>query len=54
VPANDTALELLEKSQVPIAAPSANIFSHISPTSPIHVFNDFYDQMVHIIDGESC
>jgi len=37
---------------VPIAAPSANLFSHVSPTSPIHVFNDFYNQEICIIDGE--
>ena len=41
-------------SQRPIAAPSANLFSHVSPTSAIHVFNDFYDKDVSIIDGENC
>ena len=37
-----------------MAAPSANLFAHVSPTSPVHVFNDFYDQRVHIIDGGRC
>jgi tRNA threonylcarbamoyl adenosine modification protein (Sua5/YciO/YrdC/YwlC family) len=54
VPHNDVALKLLELSGVPVGAPSANIFSHVSPTSPIHVFNDFYDQRVFIIDGPQC
>ena len=39
---------------MPIAAPSANISSHISPTEAVHVFNDFYDKNVNIIDGGSC
>jgi L-threonylcarbamoyladenylate synthase len=38
----------------PIVAPSANIFCHVSPTSPIHVFNDLYEQELTIIDDESC
>jgi L-threonylcarbamoyladenylate synthase len=31
-------------------APSANVFCHVSPTSPVHVFNDLYDQELSIID----
>lgn len=41
-------------SQRPIAAPSANLFSHVSPTSAVHVFNDFFDKDLSIIDGERC
>jgi L-threonylcarbamoyladenylate synthase len=41
-------------SGLPIGAPSANLFGHVSPTEPIHVFNDFYDQEIAIIDGERC
>lgn len=54
IPNNPVALELLEKADLPVAAPSANLFTHISPTSPAHVFNDFYDQKVHIIDAGRC
>ena len=46
--------KLLKESQKPIGAPSANLFSHVSPTSAVHVFNDFFDQKVHIVDGERC
>lgn len=53
-PKNETAQALIRASQRPIAAPSANLFSHVSPTSPVHVFNDFYDQEVQIIDGSNC
>jgi len=40
---------------LPVAAPSANKFGHVSPTKAEHVFNDFYkDSEVFIIDGGSC
>ena len=42
-PNNAIALKLIEYARVPIAAPSANLFGHVSPTSALHVFNDFYD-----------
>jgi L-threonylcarbamoyladenylate synthase len=37
MPDNEIALELIRKSGCPIAAPSANKFRRISPTSPAHV-----------------
>ncbi|MDK1037959.1 MAG: L-threonylcarbamoyladenylate synthase, partial [Actinomycetota bacterium] len=37
VPANPVALRLLEESGTPIAAPSANPFGYISPTTAQHV-----------------
>ena len=49
-----TAQEVIKASDRPIAAPSANLFSHVSPTSAIHVFNDLYDKDISIIDGETC
>jgi L-threonylcarbamoyladenylate synthase len=51
IPNHPIARRLLEESQVPIAAPSANIFGHVSPTSSAHVFNDFWNQNITIIDG---
>jgi len=53
-PNNKIAQDFINSSQRPIAAPSANLFSHVSPTSPVHVFNDFYDKDVSIIDGGFC
>ena len=41
VPSHPTALALLHESGLPIAAPSANRFGHVSPTSPHHVVDDF-------------
>ena len=55
VPSHPVALQLLEKSGVPIAAPSANKFGHVSPTKAEHVYNDFHkDSEVLILDGGSC
>ena len=45
---------MIRLSERPIAAPSANLFSHVSPTSAIHVFNDFFDKDVSVIDGPRC
>ena len=53
-PRNEVARKIIEKSGVPIGAPSANLFSHVSPTESVHVFNDFYDCDISIIDGERC
>jgi len=53
-PKTQIAQDLIKLSQRPIAAPSANLFSHVSPTSAIHVFNDFFDKDVSIIEGPRC
>jgi len=47
------AQKLIKYSKKPIAAPSANLFAHVSPTSSVHVFNDLYDKDITIIDGEN-
>lgn len=39
-PAHPLALKLLHTAQLPIAAPSANRFGHVSPTSAQHVMSD--------------
>jgi len=55
MPNHEIALDLLKKSQLPIAAPSANKFGHVSPTKAEHVYHDFHkDSEVFIIDGGSC
>lgn len=55
MPNHEIALDLLRESGVPIAAPSANKFGHVSPTKAEHVYNDFYkDSEMFIIDGGSC
>ena len=52
MPNHSMALDLIKTSGLPIAAPSANKFGHVSPTKAEHVYNDFYiDSEVYIIDG---
>lgn len=50
-PDNIIAKKLIEYSGVPIAAPSANKFCHISPVNPYHVFEDFKEFPVKILNG---
>ena len=54
VPKHPFARKLLEASELPIGAPSANLFSHVSPTEPVHVFNDFFNCGISIVDGKRC
>jgi L-threonylcarbamoyladenylate synthase len=58
VPAHPIALELLERSGVALAAPSANRFGAVSPTTAQHVANDLGDRLVPgrdvILDGGAC
>ena len=53
MPAHPIAHALLEASDVPIAAPSANLFSHTSPTTATHVLNDLNGRIPLILDGGS-
>jgi len=54
VPAHPLALALLQKLNFPLAAPSANPFSTISPTSAAHVEYYFNDLLPLILDGGEC
>lgn len=54
VPNHPVALELLKKLEFPLAAPSANPFGSISPTSANHVFNYFKNELQIILDGGIC
>ncbi|MBE6543694.1 MAG: threonylcarbamoyl-AMP synthase [Ruminococcaceae bacterium] len=54
VPMNEIALELIKSSEVPIAAPSANISGRPSPTCPIHVINDLGGKVDAILCGGEC
>ena len=55
MPNSQIALDLLMTSGLPVAAPSANKFGHVSPTKAEHVYKDFHkDTDVLIIDGGEC
>lgn len=51
MPAHPVARALLEASQIPIAAPSANRFTELSPTRAEHVRAELADM---VLDGGQC
>ncbi|HEY0796534.1 MAG TPA: L-threonylcarbamoyladenylate synthase [Acidisarcina sp.] len=51
MPAHPVAIELLRTAGVPIAAPSANLFGHVSPTSASHVLDDLNGRIDAVLDG---
>ncbi|MFN9972123.1 MAG: L-threonylcarbamoyladenylate synthase, partial [Phycisphaerae bacterium] len=54
VPNHPVALALLELAGVPVAAPSANPFGRISPTTADHVRAGLGNRVQHILDGGPC
>ncbi len=54
IPSHPLALDLLQKLDFPLAAPSANPFGYISPTSAQHVDNQLGDKIKYILDGGEC
>ncbi len=53
-PAHPMARALLRTVQLPLAAPSANRFTKISPTCAAHVAEQLQDRVAMILDGGSC
>jgi len=51
MPQHPVALKLIEKARVPIAAPSANRFTEISPTTAQHVLDSLGSSVDLILDG---
>lgn len=51
IPAHPIALELLREAGVPVAAPSANRFTQLSPTTAQHVRSSFGSRVSIILDG---
>jgi L-threonylcarbamoyladenylate synthase len=51
MPAHPVALRLIEEAGVPVAAPSANLFSHTSPTTAEHVLHDLDGRIDAILDA---
>ena len=54
MPNHPMTLELLRGLSFPVAAPSANPFTRISPTSAKHVAHYFGDRIPAILDGGPC
>ncbi len=51
MPAHPVATALIRAAGVPLAAPSANRFGHISPTSAQHVLEELNGRIAAVIDG---
>lgn len=51
VPAHPVAAALLAAARIPVAAPSANLFSRPSPTQAVHVLDDLQGRINLIVDG---
>lgn len=54
IPRHPMTLELLEVLDFPLAAPSANPFGYISPTTAAHVEHQLGDKIPYILDGGPC
>ena len=51
IPAHPVAQALLRAADLPIAAPSANLFGHVSPTTAAHVLADLDGRIDAVLDG---
>ncbi len=51
MPRHPVALALIRAASTPIAAPSANRFMHVSPTTAQHVYADLHGRVPLILDG---
>jgi L-threonylcarbamoyladenylate synthase len=51
MPSHPVALELIRRAGVPVAAPSANRFGHISPTTAAHVLDDLDGRIDAVLDA---
>jgi L-threonylcarbamoyladenylate synthase len=54
IPNHPLTLELLNSLEFPLAAPSANPFGYISPTTTQHVFDQLQGKIPYILDGDEC
>jgi L-threonylcarbamoyladenylate synthase len=51
MPAHPVAFELIRQAGIPVAAPSANLFGHISPTTAEHVLEDLDGKIDAVLDA---
>lgn len=54
IPGHQLTLALLAEVGFPLAAPSANPYTYISPTSPMHVLQMLNGKIPYIMDGGAC
>ncbi|HOY49416.1 MAG TPA: L-threonylcarbamoyladenylate synthase [Flavobacteriales bacterium] len=54
IPNHPLTLQLLDQLEFPLAAPSANPFGYVSPTTAQHVNDQLGDKIPFILDGGAC
>lgn len=54
IPAHPLTMQLLKLVNYPLAAPSANPFGYVSPTTPRHVYEGLNGKITYILDGGPC
>ena len=54
MPSHPLALDLIRRVGIPLAAPSANAFGHVSPTTAQHVRDGLGARVDRILDGGPC
>ncbi len=54
MPDHPLTLELITEMKIPLAAPSANLFGKVSPTSESHVTDSFKPDDVFVLRGGDC
>lgn len=54
IPSHPTTIKLLRQLDFPLAAPSANPFGYISPTTAEHVKKQLFGKIFYILDGGPC
>jgi L-threonylcarbamoyladenylate synthase len=54
IPANECARRIIDQCGHGLAAPSANVFGHVSPSTAQHVLDDLGDLVDLIVDDGDC
>lgn len=54
IPAHPLTMQLLKLLDYPVAAPSANPFGYVSPTTAGHVYKNLHGKINYILDGGAC
>ncbi len=53
-PAHPVAVALLQAAGIPLAAPSANVFTELSPTATRHLRKEIVGQVFAVLEGGDC
>ncbi|MDR2581611.1 MAG: threonylcarbamoyl-AMP synthase [Fibromonadaceae bacterium] len=54
MPKNKIAIDIIKQTGFPLAAPSANMFQHLSPTTAEHVLQQLGNRIDGIVNGGPC